>query len=134
MNEQLIQIGLRLAGLILLGLVLANFVASKRLKYADNLVGSATVVRQIFYVHCAYIITIIAALALLCLGWPELLRQPGMGRVLSGFFGLFWASRVVVQLTYYDRKLRQHERVWDLFFLGVFVTLCAIFTTAAITL
>ncbi len=134
MNEQLIQIGLRLAGLILLGLVLANFVASKCLKYADNLVGSATVVRQIFYVHCAYIITIIAALALLCLGWPELLRQPGMGRVLSGFFGLFWASRVVVQLTYYDRKLRQHERVWDLFFLGVFATLCAIFTTAAITL
>lgn len=28
-------------------------------------------VRQIFYVHSAYIIMIVAALALLCLGWPR---------------------------------------------------------------
>jgi hypothetical protein len=112
--------------------VLANFVAAKRLRYAENLAGSEVMVRQIFYVHCAYIMSIISGLALLCLGWPQLLLEGGMGQVLSGFFGLFWASRVVVQLTYYDKELRRRERVWDVFFLLVFVVLCVVFTLATI--
>lgn len=132
MNVLFLEMGLRVAGLILLGLVLANFVAAKRLRYAHNLSGSAPMVRQIFYVHCAYIIAIVSALALLCLGWPELLLEEKMGRILSGFFGLFWASRVVVQLTYYDRELRRQERAWDVFFLGVFVLLSTVFTLTAI--
>jgi hypothetical protein len=132
MNTLYLEMGLRGTGVILLGLVLANFVAAKRLRYAENLAGSEVMVRQIFYVHCAYIISIISGLALLCLGWPQLLLEGGMGQVLSGFFGLFWASRVVVQLTYYDKELRRRERGWDVFFLLVFVVLCAVFTLATI--
>jgi hypothetical protein len=132
MNVLHMEIGLRIAGLILLGLVIANFVAAKRLKYAHNLMASATMVRQIFYVHCAYIIAIVAALALLCLGWPELLLKDGLGRGLSGFFGLFWMSRVVVQLTYYDREVRRQERAWDVFFLVIFLLLSTVFTVTAL--
>jgi hypothetical protein len=132
MNTLYLEMGLRGTGVILLGLVLANFVAAKRLRYAENLAGSEVMVRQIFYVHCAYIMSIISGLALLCLGWPQLLLEGGMGQVLSGFFGLFWASRVVVQLTYYDKELRRRERVWDDFFLLVFVVLCVVFTLATI--
>ncbi len=131
METQMIENGLRLAGAMLTGLVVANFVAARRWNYADNLAGVATIVRQIFYVHCAYIVAIIAALAMLCLGWPELLLQDGMGRVLSGYFSLFWLSRVIVQMTYYDRKLRRKDRGWDVFFLAVFFTLALIFGVAA---
>ena len=131
MNTLTLEIGLRGAGVILLGLVLANFVAAKRWRYADNLAGSEAMVRQIFYVHCAYIVAIIAALAVLCLGWPRLLLEDGMGRVLCGFFGLFWGSRVVVHLTYYDKEVRRRDRGWDVFFLGVFLVLSAVFTLAA---
>jgi hypothetical protein len=131
MNALNFEIGLRGAGLILLGLVVANFVAAKRWKYAENLAGSEAMVRQVFYVHCAYIVSIIAALAVLCLGWPHLLLEGGMGRVLCGFFGLFWGSRVVVQLAYYDREVRRRDRGWDVFFLGVFGVLSAMFTLAA---
>lgn len=119
---------LRLAGLACVGLVLANFVAPRRLGYARSLAGAETLVRQIFYVHCAYIVSIIAGLAILCLGWPELFLQSGMGRVVSGFFALFWGSRVVVQLTYYDSEHRRRERFWDVFFLLVFLSLAAIFS------
>lgn len=132
MNPTTIEILLRIAGLMLTGLVLANFVAAKRWRYAEGLSASPTIVRQIFHVHCAYIITIIAALAVLCLGWPQLLMEGRMGQVLSGFFGLFWLSRVVVQLTYYDPELRSANRGWDLFFLGVFFALAIIFTLTAI--
>ena len=131
MNAMNLEVGLRGAGMILSGLVLANFVAAKRWRYAENLAGAEAMVRQIFYVHCAYIVAIMAALAVLCLGWPHLLIEDRMGRVLCGFFGLFWGSRVVVQLTYYDSEVRRRDRGWDVFFLGVFVVLSAVFTLAA---
>ena len=130
MNKLYLEMGLRGAGVMLVGLVVANFVAAKRFRYAENMQGSEAMVRQIFYVHCAYIIAIISGLALLCLGWPELLLEGGMGQILSGFFGLFWASRVVVQMTYYDKEMRRRERIWDVFFLGVFFILSAVFTLA----
>ncbi|MGB6220849.1 hypothetical protein [Haloferula sp.] len=131
MNAMYLELGLRVAGLVLLGLVVANFVAVRRWDYAGNLAGCSVIVRQVFYVHCAYIVAIIAALALLCLGWPHLFLQPGMGRVVSGFFAVFWASRVVVQLTYYDRETRRRDRFWDVFFFGVFGFLSAVFAAAA---
>lgn len=127
-----LEIGLRIAGLMLVGLVAANFVAAKRWDYAKNLANSIVIVRQVFYVHCAYIIAIIAALALLCLGWPGMLLEGGMARVVCAFFGLFWISRVVVQLTYYDKETRRRDRGWDVFFFGIFLTLALIFTLAAI--
>ncbi len=132
MNDDALILGLRLAGLMMVGLVVANFVAAKRFRYADNLEASDTIVRQIFYVHCGYIILIIAGLATLCLGWPELLLEEGMGRVLSSFFALFWGSRVAVQMTYYDSELRRDERFWDFFFLAVFIGLTTIFTLTAL--
>ncbi len=132
MNALNMEIGLRVAGALLSGLVLANFVASKRLRYAESLMGFDLLVRQIFYVHCAYMVAIIAGLAVLCLGWPKLLLEGMMGRVLCGFFGLFLGSRILVQLTYYDRDDRRRDRGWDVFFLGVFLILSTIFTLAAI--
>ena len=132
MSTETLVIALRIAGLMMTGIVMANFVAAKRLRYRENLAGCEVMVRQIFHVHCAYIIAIVGSLAVLCLGWPKLLMADGMGRVLSGFFGLFWASRVIVQLAYYDKETRRHERGWDVFFLGVFATLSAIFTLTAI--
>lgn len=132
MDTHLIETALRLAGIMLTGLVAANFVAAKRWDYAGNLAGTKVIVRQIFHVHCAYIVAIIGALAVLCLGWPGLLLEDGMGRVLSAFFALFWLSRVIVQLTYYDKVMRRDDRAWDLFFLAVFLTLAIIFGLAAI--
>jgi hypothetical protein len=132
MNPQYLEIALRIAGLMMTGLVAANFVAARRWRYRENLAGCDVMVRQVFHVHCAYIITIISGLAALCLGWPALLLADGMGRVLSGFFGAFWASRVIVQLAYYDAATRRHDRGWDLFFLGVFLAMATVFTLVAI--
>jgi hypothetical protein len=132
MNPQHLEIALRITGLMMTGLVAANFVAAKRWRYRENLAGCDVMVRQVFHVHCAYIIAIISALAALCLGWPGLLLADGMGRVLSGFFGAFWASRVLVQLAYYDAETRRRDRGWDLFFLGVFLAMATIFTLSAI--
>lgn len=131
MNTGEMELAIRIAGLMNVGLVVANFAAAPRLEYARSLESAETIVRQIFYVHCGYIVLIITGLAVLCLGWPGLLLEGGMGQVVSGFFAFFWGSRVVVQLTYYDRDLRRQERFWDLFFLVVFLTLAGVFAAAA---
>lgn len=133
MNLETNLLLLRLAGLICVGLVVANFVAAPRLGYARNLAKSELLVRQIFYVHCGYIVMLILGLAILCLGWPGLFLADGMGRVVSGFFAFFWGSRVVVQLTYYDPAYRRRERFWDVFFLIVFLTLAFVFMAAFLT-
>lgn len=132
MNAETIILLLRLAGLMCVGLVVANFLAAPRLGYGRSLVHAEAIVRQIFFVHCGYIVFLITGLAVLCLGWPYLILEEGMGRVVSGFFAVFWGSRVVVQLTYYDRELRSQERFWDVFFLIVFFTLAAIFAAATL--
>ncbi len=132
MNALGLEFGLRGAGLMLVCLVVANFFAAKRWRYEENLAGAEPMVRQIFHVHCAYILSIMAALALLCLGWPQLLMDGRMGRVLCGFFGLFWGSRVWVQLAYYDRQTRRENRGWDILFISVFAALSAVFTLTAL--
>ena len=132
MSTHFLEMAFRLAGLMLSGLVVANFVAERRFDYAGNLEDCQVMIRQIFHVHCAYIIALIAALAVLCLGWPGMLLEGGMARIVCGFFGLFWGSRVVVQLTYYDKETRRADRAWDVFFLGVFFVLALIFSLAAI--
>ena len=127
-----IEVGLRVSGLVLVGLCAANFVAAKRWDYGGSLAGTKRIVRQIFFVHGAYIVGLIAALAALCLIWPQGFREPGMGRLVSGFFGLFWGSRVLVQCFYYDPEERRRNRAWDLFFLGVFTWLSVVFILAAL--
>lgn len=134
MNTLYLEIALRVAGLMLVGLAVANFVAAKRWNYGESLAGAEVIVRQVFYVHCAYIVSIIVALAILCLGWPGLLMESGMGRVLSGFFGVFWGSRVLVQMTYYDKETRRRDRGWDIFFFGIFTYLSGVFFLTAFCL
>jgi len=118
---------IRMAGLVLSGLVLANFIAPKCLDYQKGLGNASGLVRQIFWVHAWFIVAIIAGLAALCLGWPELLMEGLLAKVLCGFFTLFWGARVLIQLTYYDKDLRAKERFWDLFFLCVFAFLAFAF-------
>lgn len=132
MSTETLVIALRIAGLMMSGIVIANFVAATRWRYRESLADCQVMVRQIFYVHCAYIIAIVGGLGVLCLGWPQLLLADGMGRVLASFFGAFWSSRVIVQLCYYDHETRRQNRGWDLFFLGVFTALSAVFTLVAI--
>lgn len=127
LNPEAMLLLFRFAGLVMLGLLVANMVAPKRLNYASSLRKADLIVRQIFYVHCAYIILVIAGLTLLCLGWPQLLLGGELARGLCGFFAFFWLSRVVTQLSYYDKRLRAQERGWDLFFLVVFAFLGGVF-------
>jgi cyanate permease len=121
------------AGVVQVGIVLANIPLPGRLKVRERLAGVPRFLRQVFYVHWAYIVIVVGLFAALCFGFaPELAGASGLGRFLSGFMAGFWLLRIVLQVFYYDRELRRELRKLDLLYVVMLAVLVGIFGTAAV--
>ena len=122
-----------LAGLCLLAIAFANFFAPRVLRYRENLALVSPIVRQIFLVHCAYIVLVLCGQAALCFVFPEeLAGRSVLGRSLSGFFALFWLTRFVLQGWYYDRGAKGEFPRFNLLFLAAFLFLGCVFAVLAL--
>lgn len=120
------------AGFVHSGIVIANLRLPARLRVRERLEGVPLFLRQIFYVHWLFIVIMVGMFAALCFGFAcELASGSGLGRFLSGFLCAFWALRMVLQVLYYDRAVRQENRILDLLYLGSLVVLVAVFGAAA---
>ena len=62
----------------------------------------------------------------------ELTSGRSLGRALAGFLAVFWGSRVLLQLFYYDRNLRRQNRLFDVLFLIGDGFLASVFALAAL--
>src|SRR4051794_30943524 len=103
----MVNLLLYLAGVALLAIAAANFFAPRVLRYRENLALVSPIVRQIFLVHCAYIVLVLCGQAALCFAFPEeLAGRSALGRSLAGFCALFWLTRFVLQAWYYDRAAK----------------------------
>lgn len=123
---------LRLAGVAHLALIPVNLVAPSRLKYAASLAGARPIVRDIFYVHAAYILFVLAGIGALCLGAAEFLAGGSpLARWACGYLAAFWGARLAVQLFYYDREERRQNRALDVAFTGLFAGLAVLFAAVA---
>lgn len=122
-----------LAGAGLLAIVVANFFAPRLLRYSENLALASPIVRQIFFVHGAYIVAVLAGQAALCFAFPEeLAGRSALGRSLSAFLALFWLTRFVLQGWYYDRAAKREHPRFNLLFLAAFLSLGCTFALLAI--
>jgi len=57
----------------------------------------------------------------------ELTSGRPFGQALASFLAVFWGSRVLLQLFYYDRELRRAYRLFDVLFLAADGFLAAVF-------
>jgi hypothetical protein len=106
-----------LAGVLHLVVASANVFAFSKFRYREHLQKVPLVVRQVFLVQNAYVMLVQVGLALLCLCFGrELISGRAMSRAIAGFLALFWGSRVLLQLFYYDRELRRANRLFDVLF------------------
>lgn len=122
-----------LAGAGLLAIALANFFAPRMLRYRENLAPVSPIVRQIFLVHCAYIVAVLCGQAALCFLFPEeLAGRSALGRSLSAFCAVFWLTRLVLQGWYYDRAAKEEHPRFNLLFLAAFLFLGCVFARLAI--
>jgi hypothetical protein len=121
-----LTVALWIAGFVQLTIALANFVLPKKLGYRENLARVAPMIRQIFVVHCGYIVGILLLFTAITFGFTaELASGHGLGRFLAASMALFWICRVLLQLFYYDPALRRANRVGD-----VAITFALLFLTA----
>ena len=124
---------IQIAGAIQLAIGLANLPLATRLQYRKNLAGASEIVRQIFYVHAAYIVLVVLGFAALSLLFPtELVSGRPLGRFLSTFLAIFWLLRVPIQLFYYPAEIRRQNRLADVIFIVAFAFLALIFGLAAL--
>jgi hypothetical protein len=132
MSGNLMKEFIWLAGAVHVGIVLANVPLLGRLRVGERLAGVPRFLRQIVYVHWAYILIVVGLFAALCFRFAaELAGASGLGRFLSGFMAGFWLLRIVLQVFYYDRELRRENRGLDLLYVGSLIALVWIFGMAA---
>jgi hypothetical protein len=121
------------AGILHLVVASANIVAFGKFDYLEHLRKVPIVLRQVFVVQNAYIMLVQVGFALLCFFFAGDLRSGrGLGRALACFLALFWGSRVLLQLFYYDRELRRANRLFDVLFLAGDGYLAVVFALAAL--
>lgn len=106
-----------LAGAIHFAIVGANFLLPKRLGYRENLSLLPPILRQIFLVHSGYIVFVLTGFGLLCFFFADDLAGGSLlGTSLSGFISVFWLSRVLVHLFYYDPTIKRRYPLHNLAF------------------
>lgn len=133
MNTSWMITSIRGAGFVHLGIIAANVPLPGRLRVRERLAGVPKFVRQIFYVHWAYIVIVLGQFAGLCFGFArELAGASCLGRFLSGFIAGFWLLRIGLQVFYYDPEMRRENRGLDLLYVGSLAGLVVIFGMAAV--
>ena len=126
-------VALWIGGLVQLAIVVGNLVLPQKLKYRENLARVAPIIRQIFVVHCGYVVGIVLLFAVVSLGFAtELASGRGLGRFLAASMAMFWICRLPLQLFYYDAALRRANRIGDMAMIFVLLFLSATYTAAAL--
>lgn len=124
---------IRLAGLVQLAILTANFVLPAKLRCGENLVRVTPMIRSVFVVHWVYILLILLLFSVACLWFaPDLAGASMLGRFLSTAMALFWFPRIPIQLFAYDKQLRREHRLGDVAILLAFAFLVAVFGVAAL--
>ena len=123
---------IHVAGALHLVVASANIFAFGKFRYLDHLHNVPLVLRQVFLVQNAYIMLVQVGFALMCFFFADdLTSGMGLGRAMAGFLAVFWGSRVLLQLFYYDRETRRANRFFDVLFLLADGYLAAVFALAA---
>src|SRR5262249_29710405 len=102
---------LKLAGLslILLGLLHAFF--PRRFQWKEELGQLSLLNRQMFLVHCFFIVLVLLMFGTLALVFTETLLIPtALARVVLSGIVLFWFLRLLMQLFVYDTRLWKGNR------------------------
>lgn len=121
------------AGWVQVGLIAGNCLLPAKLRSRENLKQVSPIIAQVFIVHWAYIVVILAAFASLCFWFPRELAGPDrLGQFLAAFMAGFWLLRVPVQLFFYDPKVRREHRLADVSFLISTAYLGLVFAAAAL--
>lgn len=101
-----ISLNLRIAGSLMLLLAGLHAGFPKRFSWREELSRLSLLNRQIFVVHCFFIVLVISMIGALSLFWPSTLLEPGtLARIVLSGLVVFWLARLFIQFFVYDARL-----------------------------
>jgi hypothetical protein len=129
--KTLLETAIQLAGVLQFITAAANFFLPSKLDYAGNLSKVSPVIRQIFVIHCIYIVFVLVGFGGICILFPQdLCGSSSIGKYLCAFFALFWGVRMILQFKCYDVAVKRAHPIGSIFFAGVFAYLSLTFIAA----
>jgi hypothetical protein len=127
----MLQLLLKFAGILLIGLCVLNLLLDRRFGWAEELMRVSLFTRQVFKVHCFFIAFTVGLMGVLALCWSEALITPSpLGKAIAGGLTLFWFCRLVFQWFVYDRSLwlgRRFETTIHWLFTGLWMFFSGVF-------
>lgn len=105
-SERLLHDLIFIAGLGQLALVVGSLAIPRLLHWKEELSRIPTLlIRQIFWVYSAYIWSTNLSFGLLSVLAPDwLLNKSPLAAAVAGFIALYWSSRFLIQIFYFDRS------------------------------
>ncbi|MGJ8656791.1 MAG: hypothetical protein ACSHX6_10105 [Akkermansiaceae bacterium] len=129
MSVDFVDFSIYWAGFVLGMIIVANFIAPKKLGYERNLVKMEPFIAEVFRVHCGYTVLTMFGMLLACVFYTAELRVgEGVAFGVNLFMALFWGSRVVVQVFFYDKEIKKKYPVFNVLFFTAFAYLAVVFT------
>ena len=114
-DKKLLEIMIVVAGIGQILLVIGSLAIPKFLNWSSELSKVRPLIRQIFWTYAGYILVTNLSFGLLSVLAPTaLLDGTFLGTCITGFIALYWAARIVIQFTYFDRS----DGIWNLWGVG----------------
>jgi len=130
-----LSLHLKVAGAGLILLAFAHFAIAKHLRWKEDFARVSLVNRQIFYVHCFFLMLALVLMGLLSLFYTQDLLEPSpLAWVVLVGLSVFWGVRLLFQWLVYDRSLWHGQPLnafFHWFFTAVWSYLCAVYGLAA---
>ncbi len=119
---------LKITGLALIALGLIHGFFPKRFQWKEELGRISLLNRQIFYVHCVFLVLTLVLMGLLSFFYAEELVKPApVNRAVLGGLTFFWGFRLFAQWFIYSPELWRGHR-FNTVMHGAFTLLWLLFT------
>jgi hypothetical protein len=93
-----LEIAVRIAGVLLVGLALAHAFLPKLLNWKEDIAKLRPINQHVFVAHAMFIVVGILLLGVICIGFPQLLVEKSQLALLAtACFTMCWVSRLCFQ-------------------------------------
>ena len=129
------ELALLLAGLTQLAIASSSLLVPHLLGWREETRQLRPLTRQVFWTYASYILVMNVAFGVLSLVMPRALSDgSSLARVLCAFLAAYWAARLILQFTYFDRSVavRPLFRIAEAAYVLAFAYLAVVYSAVAV--
>jgi len=129
-----LELHLRIVGVIMAGLVVANLFVPRRFHWPEELARLSLINRQIFQAHSIFLVLTLGLFSALLLTCADVLVEPTkLARAILAGLTLFWGLRMLMQWFFYSRETWRGNQLYTVMhwgFSATWIYVTGVFATA----